>query len=116
MEVQDLGILSGVEAVGMHRAWTTTKPEEFRLALRSNNKALMIKHDNPEKKVSIPVYHLTAVGREIYRLVQPQPHLGYLKKLGMMLQGQGFSVLIGDAIEAPNGAIHCVNQLPINDQ
>lgn len=114
LEMQDIGVLSGVEVIHMFHKWETVIPGKFEFAFRFGDRALIVRHDDPKKEPSIPAYKLTSVGREIYRLVQPKPHLEYLQKLGKLWQENGFSVSFGDVIDTSEKHFQCHNESPID--
>lgn len=54
--LQNLGLLSGVEPIGLTRSFLTATPEKFLVPLRSHGKALLVEHDDAMKKVELQVY------------------------------------------------------------
>lgn len=96
LEMQDLGILSGVESIGISTSWKSSVTTSFNEALRSNGKVLILKHDDPNKVATMPTYMLTAIGRQILGLGTFQPHDEYLRLVGEHLKQQGFEVYFAD--------------------
>jgi len=58
LEMQELGIISGVESLGIKMTWSTNQPDKFSQALRSNGKVLIVKHDDPKKIIKIKCLHV----------------------------------------------------------
>ena len=81
MTMQDLGILSGVEALGLSTQWNSDDPNKFVKALTSNGKVLVVTHDDPRKILSLPVYVLTEIGKQILRLGRFLPNIDYISAL-----------------------------------
>ena len=116
LEMQDLGVVSGVEALGLERTWKTSAPDKFVKALRSNGKVLIAKHDDPTKEIKLKVYLLTSVGQQILRLGNFQPHLDYLRKIGKVICDQGFSVMLGDYVQVSETVLRYSNEVRIEAQ
>jgi hypothetical protein len=96
LRMQGLGIVSGVEALGLETAYKTSVTGKFIKALISNGRALIIEHDDPEKTLKLEVYLLTEVGVQILGLGSFEPDLEYLKLVGKQIAAQGFRVQLCD--------------------
>jgi hypothetical protein len=77
---------------------------------------LIVRHDDPKKELKLQVYLLTAIGRQILRLEKFPPHIDYLQKLGKAIQGQGFSVSIGDFVQISDTMLQPYNEVTIAAQ
>ncbi len=116
LEMQDLGVISGVESIGLETTWKTTVANKFVKALVSNRKVLIAKHDDATKELKLPTYLLTSIGRQILQLGKFEPHLEYLTKIGTAFHAQGFSVTLGDFIKTSETMIQPFNEIPIEAQ
>ena len=116
LAMQELGVVSGVEALGLERTWKSNDTVGFIRPLRSNGKVLIVRHDDPKKELKLQVYLLTAIGRQILRLGKFPPHIDYLQKLGKAIQGQGFSVSIGDFVQISDTMLQPYNEVTIAAQ
>ena len=96
LEMQDLGLLSGVEAVGLTRQYRTATPNKFLLPLRSHGKALLVENDDATKELSLAVYLLTSVGAQLLGLGSFEPDVEYLRLIGKEIIGKGFAVQLAD--------------------
>ena len=96
LEMQELGLLSGVESLGLNTQFRTTNPDKFRLPLRSNGKVLVVESDDATKEVKLDVYLLTQVGAQLLTLGSFEPDLEYLRLIGKEIVKQGFTVLLSD--------------------
>lgn len=94
--MQELGVVSGVDAVGLSSTFKSVVEEKFVRALISHSKALIVEHEDPEKTLELEVYLLTAVGREILGLGSFEPDVEYLRLIGIDLLKKGFKVKITD--------------------
>jgi hypothetical protein len=112
-EMQDLGVVSGVEALGLERTWKTTASDKFITPLRSNGKVLIVRNEDPDKLIKLKIYLLTSVGQQILRLGKFEPHLEYLRKIGNVIHDQGFSVTLGDYVQTSDKTIRYFNEVLI---
>jgi hypothetical protein len=113
LALQDLGVLSGVESLGLERTWKSTDSTNFINALRSNGKVILVRHDDPKKELKLQIYLLTAIGRQILRLGSFQPQNDYLQRVGHLIQAQGFSVAIADFVQISDTSLRYFNQKAI---
>ncbi len=90
LEMQQLGIVSGIEALGMNVTWGSVSNETFIQPLISHGKVLLAKHDDSSRKLTLPACQLTSIGRQILRLGHFEPHDEYLRKVGEAIKSQGF--------------------------
>lgn len=116
LEMQDLGVLSGVESIGLERTWETNTADKFLKVLRSNGKVLIARHDDPGKVIKLQIYLLTSVGQQILKLGKFEPHLEYLRKIGNVIHDQGFSVTLGDYVQISDTTIKPFNEVLIEAQ
>jgi hypothetical protein len=94
--MQELGIISGVEAVGLNTTYKSVVSDKFVRALVSHGKALIVEHEDKEKSFSLEVYLLTEVGRQILGLGSFEPDVQYMRRVGQEILKQGFRVRIAD--------------------
>lgn len=99
LRMQEMGVVSGVEAVGLTTSYKTVVEGKFIKALLSNGKALIIEHDDPTKVLQLEVYLLTEVGSQILGLGSFEPDLDYLRLVGKQIVGQGFTVRLCDWLQ-----------------
>lgn len=106
LEMQNLGVISGVEANGLKITYSSRDNDTFILPLTSNGKVLLIKHADATKKVILnPTCKLTAIGLQILRLGKLDPNNEYLHKIGEIIKSQGFDVELATYIKADESKI-----------
>lgn len=96
LQMQEMGVVSGVEAVGLNTSYKTITQGKYLRALLSNGKVLLVEHDDPTKTLQLEVYLLTSVGVQILGLGTFEPDLEYLSLVGKQMVAQGFEVKLGD--------------------
>lgn len=96
LAMQDLGVVSGVEAIGITTTYESIVQEKFVRAFVSHNKALIVEHDDPARTLEFEVYMLTAVGRQILGLGSFEPDVEYMRLIGKEFVQKGFTVKLAD--------------------
>lgn len=112
MKMQSWGILSGTEGSGVSIAFLSVVQDKFSVALKSNQKLLVVQHEDPTKRLEIPCALLTDLGQEILSLGVFEPNMDYLRRLGRFFAAKGFSVILGD-YKTENERIRLFNEEPI---
>jgi hypothetical protein len=102
MELQDLGVMSGVEAQ-LAKTWTDSQ-----IILRYWNKALLAR-STEVKTLMLPIYGVTKVGGQVMSLGKFQANNEYILAIGQVILDMGFEVWLGDIRDLPD------NQFEIYD-
>jgi len=95
LQLQELGVLSGVEAVGLTARHPTVLQGRFIKALISHNRVLVVEDPDESKILSLEIYRLTDVGRQVLSLGSFEPDVAYLQAIGKAIAAQGFQVHLG---------------------
>lgn len=96
MVMQELGVVAGVEAIGLMTTYKSIVQTKFIRALVSHSKALIVEHDDPSKALEFEVYMLTEVGKQVLGLGSFQPDVEYMRLVGQEFVKKGFSVKLAD--------------------
>lgn len=113
LAMQELGIVSGVEALGLEITWSSTSTDRFERALVSYGRVLLVKHTDPSRKLKVKVYQVTNLGRQILRLGTFHANDTYLRALATAIKDQGFDVEIGVCVPVSPNEISLFNMQPI---
>ncbi len=97
--LQELGLLSGVEALGLNITYKSMQVDRYVKPLRSNGKVLMVENEDPGKTLTLKVYVLTAVGSQIMGLGNFPANLDYLRLIAKEILKQGFTVTLADWVQ-----------------
>ena len=103
--MQDIGVLSGVEAIGMSMNWKSLDGASFKQVLTSNSMALILSGDDPGATISLPIYKLTSIGQQVLRLGKFGPNIDYLRKVGEHIKSQGVNVVLAKYYDVSPGEI-----------
>lgn len=109
LAMQELGIVSGVDALGLEITWSSLAQDRFERALVSYGRVLMVKHIDPAKKLKVQMYQVTNLGRQILRLGNFQANETYLRALGTSIKSQGFDVDMGICVPVSDNEITLFN-------
>ncbi len=94
LELQDLGIVSGVDAVGVSFQMRSKRTEKFEELLVAYNRVLIVTHKDPSQQLKIEVYKLTSLGQQVLKLGSFKAHEDYLRGVGQSICRKGFKVYI----------------------
>lgn len=117
LNLQELGLLAGVDSTGLSVNITddhTPHPLWLR-ALVSNGKCVIIKNDNKQARLSIPAYSITRLGKQVIGLGSFKPDLNYLEEFGKYIVsiGEGFKVSVADVVEVRDDFLSWKNEKPL---
>lgn len=96
LQMQELGVVSGVESLGLKTNYKSVVEGKFIRAFISHSKALIVEHEDASKTLEFEIYMLTAVGRQVLGLGSFEPDIEYLCLVGKDFAKKGFSVKLAD--------------------
>jgi hypothetical protein len=96
LRLQELGVVSGVEAAGITRSYRSRTAGKYTLALRCHNKALIVEHEDAERQLGLEIYLLTTVGAQVLGLGKFAADNGYLLEVGKNIAARGYTVHLAD--------------------
>ncbi|MDD2274161.1 MAG: DUF2806 domain-containing protein [Desulfuromonadaceae bacterium] len=99
LHLQDIGVLSGVEAVGLTAKYKSLAPDKYFNPLVASNKVILIEHEDSKKEVTSEVYLLTGTGREVLKLASFQVDPDYLESVANDFAGKGLKVSVADWLQ-----------------
>jgi hypothetical protein len=100
LELQYLGVLGGVESRDWAIQWKSKRPDAFVASLKCHSRLLVITSDDPDRKLTCPVYQLTPIGEQVVGLGGPfEADENYLRKVGAHFKEQQFNVFLAKCIE-----------------
>lgn len=116
MFLQDIGVMSGVEASGITSTISSLKEDKFYQTIVANNKIILLEHEDKNKKLKVPVYLLTQVGAEVLKLASFDVHQEYLYSIAEDFARQGFNVQLADWVQQTAESGHFSNPKDIKLQ
>lgn len=97
--LQDIGVLSGVEALGLNTTYRTQDENKYFKHLLAGNKVILLEHEDKSKTVEAGIYLLTRVGIEVLKLASFGVNQGYLDSVARDYVKKGFSVKTADFVQ-----------------
>jgi hypothetical protein len=106
--LQELGILTGVDGLGLRKTFSALPGQRIRMLLRSHGIGIGFEAPEGTSSLEIAAYVVTGLGQQLARLGNFQADLPYLEGLGLFIKSKGFSVEMGRLYDLPNGETHLV--------
>lgn len=100
LSMQQLGIVAGVEAVGLELSQGSVQSDKFIRPIQSNGMVLVAKGLDPAAKLKLPVFQVTALGEQVMSLGKFKANVAYLRKVGEHIKRQGFDVELAKYVDA----------------
>lgn len=113
LQLQDLGILSGVEALGLSRTFSSNAKDKFVSVLLCHGRGLLVEHEDPSKTYKLSAYIVTSLGKQVMNLGKFVPSEAYLLSIGTKIQKSGFKVSLIDYVDVGDGKIRFSNATEI---
>lgn len=96
--LQEIGVITGVDSVGLNSTFSTQADDRYFQALISQNKVILIEHDDKNRKISLPTFILTRTGQQVLNLASFEADIEYLRSIAKDLAKQGYIVKLADWI------------------
>ncbi len=109
MEMQHLGVVSGVEGFGLTVTLDSLSQEKFVQSLKSHGKVVISTHADATKKLTLPVCLVSSLGRQVLGLGKFEAHDEYLRKVGEAIKTQGFEVKLAHYTRVSDDQIRWFN-------
>ncbi len=109
LELQNLGLVSGAEAVGLTVTLKSESTERFTRALCSHGRVIFAKADDPNKFLKLEVYGITRLGQQVMSLGKFEAHEEYLRAVGAEIKAKGFAVELADYVRVDDSTINFSN-------
>lgn len=101
--LQELGLITGVEGLGLSKQFSTPPGQNFRMLIQSHDLALGFTANDGVSSLKIPAYIVTTLGRQLVRLGCFRTDREYLRTVGGSIKKQGFKVELGTPISHQDG-------------
>ena len=109
LALQEIGILAGVDGLGLQVNWNSDKPDSFQKVLVCHGAVLWVTATESTKVISLKVCTVTAIGKQLLRLGNFSPNARMLDSVANAIKAQGFEVQLGSCIEIAENQIQAFN-------
>jgi len=111
LALQELGLLSGLDSVGLKMEWRTqiAGVTGFNRVLRGSGRLLLVKHSETEKTLDLKVFMITTMGQQVFPLANAEANEQWLHLVGQEIKAMGFDVSVGGYEEVSKGFIRPTN-------
>lgn len=113
LRLQALGVISGVDSVGMNAQLASATSRVFERALESNGKVMVVRGPDAARTLVQSAYFITDLGIQLKRLGNFEPHEKYLKQVGAKIKASGFQVELADLVGRIEGRIEYRNAIEL---
>lgn len=113
LSMQDLGIVSGVESIGIEMTLKTRRPGSYIQLLFGRDRALLITHVDDTKVLKIPIYQVTTIGQQVLKLGATEPDMTLLTGVGDEICKQGFDVAIARYTVVDENSVRYFDAVPL---
>ncbi|WP_196304599.1 DUF2806 domain-containing protein [Pseudomonas brassicacearum] len=113
LELDALGILSGVAGGGINRKVTCSDKSWLRL-IECNKKLLVVTHVDNSVTLELTGFPLTGLGKQMLGLGDFTQNVEYIDQIIQLIVSKGFQVKIGDFKRKPDGGYEVFNMVKIN--
>jgi hypothetical protein len=97
LELQELGIVIGVEGTGLSLKFKRAPNQEsFAVALLSHERVLLIKNSDKESVLELPVIALTSLGKQVLAIGKYSANEKNLRHVGQWVKEQNYSVELAE--------------------
>jgi hypothetical protein len=113
LQLQDLGILSGVEALGLSKQFGSNDKARYIKVLLCHGHGLLIEQADPSKTFELGAYVVTNLGKQVIQLGKFNANKEYLSAVGKKIQTSDFKVSLIDYIDLGGGKIRYSNSVEL---
>jgi uncharacterized protein YuzE len=113
LDLQELGIVAGVEAIGLNKQFPSSASESFIKILLCYGRGILVEHSDPKKKLDIGVYVITTLGKQVIRLGKFKANNKYLEAVALEIVKKGFKVSLCDYVPAGKDQVRYFNKIEV---
>lgn len=96
LDLQELGILQGVDSSSLALDFTSLYDDQYLYLLRCHKSALLLTHGDPKARLTLPLIRLTNLGRQVIKLGNHSANTKFLEQYAHAAASQGFKAEICD--------------------
>ena len=111
--MQELGVLAGVDALGLQVTWNSVVTTSFQKTLTSHGVMVLVTGPDATKAITLKVCMVTTIGNQVLRLGNFSPNQKMIESVAKAIEALGFEVLVGSYVDIGNDQIQPFNLQPV---
>jgi hypothetical protein len=113
LELEDLGVVRGIEALGLIHEITSAESDRFASAINYGQVALILSGNDPNTKVRLHIYQVARVGRQVLSLGSFAPDMEYISAVATFIERTSkLKVTLADVVEVVGDRLKTTNERP----
>ncbi|MBE4703735.1 DUF2806 domain-containing protein, partial [Citrobacter freundii] len=112
-ELQSLGVLAGVESMGLGTKFKSNDNNTYSFHGIYNDKIIHVTHEDPKKILTFNVLILTPLGHELRSLCPATIDINYINYVVDIIKKQDFKVVIGEKVISSDGSLSYINGVEV---
>lgn len=109
LAMQELGVLAGVDGLGLEMVWSSNAHSTFEKALSCHGSLILATSPDVSKLIKLKVCAVTAIGKQILSLGSFSANAKMVESVAMAIKAQGFEVKVGSYVECGQDQIQPFN-------
>ena len=109
LAMQELGVLAGVDGLGLQVTWNSGIAGSFQKALTCHGALLLVTAPDATKAIDLKVCTLTAIGKQVLRLGNFSPNANMLESVAKAIKAAGFEVQLGSYVQVGENQLQPLN-------
>ncbi len=113
LAMQELGVLMGVDGLGLQWTWNSSVSTSFLRALTCHGALILVLGPDATKVITLNACMVTAIGKQVLRLGNFSPNHKMIESVAQAIKALGFEVLVGSYVAAGDDQIKPFNLQPV---
>lgn len=109
LAMQELGVLAGVDGLGLQVTWKSDITGSFQKVLTCHGAVLLITALDATKEIRLKVCTVTAIGNQVLRLGSFSPNARMLESVAKAIKALGFEVQLGSYVQTGENQLQAFN-------
>ena len=109
LAMQELGVLAGVDGLGLEITWNSNVTASFQKALTCHGALILATAPDPNKIIKLKVCTVTAIGKQVLSLGRFSPNAKMVESVATAIKALGFDVQVGSYFQVGSDQVQTVN-------
>jgi hypothetical protein len=109
LAMQELGVLAGVDGLGLEITWNSNATASFQKALTCHGALILATAPDPNKIIKLKVCTVTAIGKQVLSLGSFSPNAKMVESVATAIKALGFDVQVGSYFQVGPDQVQPVN-------